>query len=316
MAETKSEQQKAQEISSHGEEEPQQMKVTEEDNADAAGDPTEEVKESEFIQAYNKLKIFLNGTEDSHLKDNFSSNGTVVDATIKKDNHTGKSVKTVLAKEHKINGGKGEIRHIEVEGILESTKDDVVKTYFKKFGKIYDFCRPWYESMRHCYISLEMEASPEEFFCQKHKIGGQEVVVKDACTNHSSQRSGNERNRDFGGPRYHDRRTYRNESKYGGHGRYQQHHNQGGNQNHSTQGRYNERGVTQSGRSQHYEDQGYDQDFRIFQGHGNRGGSTYDQGYDQRNHGYRMGRFRGNFRVGFGKMLRGRGNHQNSNWPY
>ena len=136
MAETKSEQQKAQESSSHVEEEPQQMKVTEEDNADAAGDPTEEVTEVEFIQAYNGLRSFvggiLNGTEDSQLKDLFSSNRTVVDATIKMDNHTVKSgessyvcfddkkvVKAVLAKTHKINGGH--LRRKSAEKAKEDT---------------------------------------------------------------------------------------------------------------------------------------------------------------------------------------------------
>ena len=235
MAETKAELKKAQESSSHVEEEPQQTKITEEGNADAAGDPTEEVTESEFIQAYNGLRSFfgdsLNGTEDSQLKDPFSSFETVVDATIKKDNHTGNSrefgyvcfddkkvVKTGLGKEHKINGGtveakKYERRKIIVGGILTSTKDEVVRTYFEKFGKIDIFCRPWENSLRNCVISFEMDASNKKCEeCEEHKIDGKEVMVKYLTTKkHSSQRSGNERNRYFGGPRYQDRRTYRNE---------------------------------------------------------------------------------------------------------
>ena len=150
------------------------------------------------------LKLFVGdisiGTDDTHLKKYFSNFGKVQDATIMK-HKTGLSrgfgfvlfndkdvVEKVLEKElHVVNGSEVEVqksetreRKIHVNGI-QSIEDDVVKTYFKKFGNIDTYRRRRHKTtnkLNVCTITFKDDSSFERCLREKHEIYGRKLKVR------------------------------------------------------------------------------------------------------------------------------------------
>jgi len=284
------------------------------EEANGEGD-AKEVKEGDLIKAStdNELKLFVGGlakgTESTHLREYFSTFGTVVDTTIMKDYETGKprgfgfvlfedkeTVEKVLAAEsHEVNGGKVEPKKCEkkegkmfVGGIKSSTEDDVVKAYFEQFGEIDTYERPKDKKTGKlkgfCFVAFKKDGIIKQCQKQAHEIDGQKVDVKEnKQQNKMAQRGGRG---GFMGYQQQGYGYYGNQG-YGGYGDY---YNQG---------------------------YGYDQGgygYGGFQGYGQGGyGGYQQQGFQQRG-GFRGGKRGG--RGGFGKSQGGRGNHQNSYQPY